>query len=73
MTISTDADTALRQTGFVICTFPPDDDECEKCGEPFKQHYFRSIGGEYPDDGDYYCLDCVIALATEIQQESRCL
>jgi hypothetical protein len=45
----------LKETGFEICLFPPDNDPCECCGDDNKQLYFQGP----TDSGRYYCLDCV--------------
>jgi len=49
---------AMRMTGFIKCSFDPSDDECEECGEPGKQHYWRSTD-PFSMDGEYFCADCV--------------
>ena len=45
----------LEQTGFEICKFPPNKDPCECCGKYYLQLYFQGS----PDDGRYWCMDCV--------------
>ena len=57
--IINELDVALEATGFVICQFPADDDECEKCDKPNLQHYFRRTDYE-SNDGEYFCAECVI-------------
>lgn len=50
----------LKETGFEICTFGPDEDECEVCNQPFRQLYWRSFGNpECWNDGEYLCAECV--------------
>jgi len=50
-------DEALRNTGFELCLFAPDEYPCEKCGTTNLQLYFQG-----PEDaGRYYCADCIIA------------
>lgn len=61
-------DEALKATGFEICEFPPDSDECEECDTPFKQLYFLSHGGYDGREGSYRCLDCVIKLHKSNQE-----
>lgn len=56
-------DQALEETGFVKYQFGPDSDPCEKCEVTHKQLYFGNACYEYPNDGDYYCADCVIDVA----------
>jgi|GEM_PF-4680942 len=45
----------LKEMGFEICLFPPDDSECERCGETWRQLYFQGP----TDAGRYCCLNCV--------------
>lgn len=48
---------ALHATGFEICEFGPDGDQCDCCNAPGLQLYFQG-----PEDaGRYYCADCVVA------------
>ena len=50
---------ACRMTGFRICTFGPDSEECDSCNAPGRQLYFHSTD-PYSHDGDYFCGPCVI-------------
>jgi len=48
---------ALKNTGFEICLFPPEDGEaCEKCKKDNIQLYFQGP----TDAGRYYCKECII-------------
>jgi hypothetical protein len=49
---------ATRKTGFSVCNFGPDGDECEVCDKPGKQLYYRRTD-PFSHDGQYYCEDCV--------------
>lgn len=60
--LSVSLEDAMRMTGFTKCEFGPDGDECEKCDEPNKQHYWRRTD-PFSMDGEYFCADCVIAEA----------
>jgi len=51
-----DINKVLKETGFEICEFPPDEDPCENCGLIRKQLYFQGP----TDAGRYYCLHCII-------------
>lgn len=55
---------ALKETGFVICEFPADDDPCECCGKTNLQHYWRG-SDPFSGDGTYYCAQCVVDEYTE--------
>jgi hypothetical protein len=52
---------ACKNVGAVICEFPPDDDECETCGEPGKQLYYIRTCYEV-DEGSYHYAECIKAM-----------
>lgn len=56
---------ALEATGFVICQFPADASECDKCDMPHKQHYYRRTSVEI-DEGEYFCAECVVSEHTDM-------
>lgn len=49
---------ACEKTGAIICTFAPDYDECETCGEAYKQLYYIRTCYEV-DEGEYHCEECI--------------
>lgn len=62
---------ALAGTGFVVCKFGPDEDECQECDRPHQQLYFGNPSYEDCREGDYLCADCVIALHKSNEEDLR--
>lgn len=53
---------ALKDTGFEVCEWEPDDTACEKCGKSHVQMYFGNHSYWDCREGDYWCESCVVEL-----------
>ena len=51
--------------------FLTEDSWCERCGKEKNFLYFRSYGGEYPQEGDTFCEECALALINRQEEEAK--
>ena len=58
-------------TGFERCHFEPDESECELCGLPNLQLYYRRTCIDV-DEGEYKCLCCVAVGKVNEESEGFC-
>lgn len=67
--MSTEIDRIVTEMGFVICTFGPDEhDVCEHCMEYNHQLYYHRTD-YWVDEGEYFCLECILKVYHEQQEE----